>query len=139
MSDVSNNLAPTNIQELFLPLSRVHSYGTRLSTSQSFYRKKLNLEIQKNSFSRLGAKLWNEIPTKLRTLSKPNSNLIFVHHCLIYWRLAIPIMKQMNLFLKWRKQNQFFCNPAYKNSKLLFCFSFPPKSFKCIFFIRFSS
>ena len=72
MSDVSNNLVPTNIQELFLPLSRVHSYGTRSSTSQSFYIKKSNLEIQikKNSFSRLGAKLWGEIPTKLRPLSK---------------------------------------------------------------------
>ena len=70
MSDVSNNLVPTNIQELFLPLSRVHLYGTRSSTSQSFYIKKSNLEIQKNSFSRLGAKLWSEIPAKLRTLSK---------------------------------------------------------------------
>ena len=59
-----------NIQELFLPLSRVHSYSTRASTSQNFYRKKSNLEIKKNSFSRLGAKLWNEIPNKLRTLSK---------------------------------------------------------------------
>ena len=124
MSDVSNSLVPTNIQELFLPLSRVHSYGTRSSTSQNFYRKKSNLEIKKNSFSRLGAKLWNEIPNKLRTLSKHKLNLIFVHHCSIYWRLAIPIVKQMNLFLKWRKQNHFFCNPAYKNSKLLFCFSY---------------
>ena len=70
MSDVSKSLVPTNIQELFLPLSRVHSYGTRESTSQNFYRKKSNLEIKKNSFSRLGAKLWNEIPNKLRTLSK---------------------------------------------------------------------
>ena len=70
MSDMSDNLVPTNIQELFLPLSHVHSYGTRSSTSQNFYRKKLNLEIQKNSFSRLGAKLWNEISNKLCTLSK---------------------------------------------------------------------
>ena len=59
-----------NIQELFLPLSPVHSYSTRSSTSQNFYIKKSSLEIQKNSFSRPGAKLWNEIPTKLRTLSK---------------------------------------------------------------------
>ena len=70
MSDVRNNLVPTNIQELFLPLSRIHSYATRSSTSQKFYIRKSNLEIQKNSFSRLGAKLWNEIPTMLRTLSK---------------------------------------------------------------------
>ena len=32
--------------------------------------KKPNLEIQKHYFSRLGAKLWNERPTKLCTLSK---------------------------------------------------------------------
>ena len=70
MSEVGNNLVPINIQELFLPLSSVHSYSTRSSTSQNFYIKNSNLEIQKNSFSRLGAKLWNEIPTKLRTLSK---------------------------------------------------------------------
>ena len=48
----------------------MHSYGTRSSTSPTFYIKKSNLKMQKNSFSRLGAKLWNEIPTKLRTLSK---------------------------------------------------------------------
>ena len=51
MSDVRNNLVPTNIQELFLPLSCVHSYGTRSSTSQNFYIKKSNREIQKTSFS----------------------------------------------------------------------------------------
>ena len=28
MFDVNNNVVPTNIQELFLPLSRVHSYNT---------------------------------------------------------------------------------------------------------------
>ena len=70
MSDVRNNLVPTNIQELFLPLSCVHSYGTRSSTSHNFYIKKSNREIQKTSFSWPGAKFWNEIPTKLRTLSK---------------------------------------------------------------------
>ena len=41
MSDLRNNLVPTNIQELFLPLSRVHSYGTRSSASQNFYMKKI--------------------------------------------------------------------------------------------------
>ena len=71
MSDLRNNLVPKNIQELFLPLSRIHSCGSRSSTSQNFYIKKSNLEIKKkNFFSRLGTKLWNEIPTKLHTLSK---------------------------------------------------------------------
>ena len=30
----------------------------------------LKLEIERKSFSRIGAKLWNEKPTKLRTLPK---------------------------------------------------------------------
>ena len=50
ISDVSNNLVPTIIQELFLPLSCVHSYSNRLSISQNFYIKKLNLEIKKKLF-----------------------------------------------------------------------------------------
>ena len=50
ISDVSSNLVPTIIQELFLPLSWVHSYSNRLSTSQNFYIKKLNLEIKKKLF-----------------------------------------------------------------------------------------
>ena len=48
MSDVRNNLVPTNIQELFLPLSRVHSYGIRSSTSQNFYIK--NRILKSNSW-----------------------------------------------------------------------------------------
>ena len=70
MHDVSNNLLPSNIQDLFLPTAHVHSYNTRSSTSRNFYIQKSNLEIQKKSFSRIGAKLWNEIPTKLRNLPK---------------------------------------------------------------------
>ena len=47
-----------------------HSYNTRSSTSRNFYIQKSNREIQKKTFSRIGAKLWNEIPTKLRNLPK---------------------------------------------------------------------
>ena len=36
----------------------------------TFIFKKSKLEIERNSFSRNGAKLLNEIPTKLRTLPK---------------------------------------------------------------------
>ena len=52
------------------PTAHVHSYNTRSSTSRNFYIQKSSLEIQKKSFSRIGAKLWNEIPTKLRDLPK---------------------------------------------------------------------
>ena len=37
-------------------------------------------------------------------------------------RKMTSVWKPIQLFLKWRKQNQFFCNPAYKNSELMFFF-----------------
>ena len=48
----------------------IHTALGRLHLKTFIYKKKSNLEIKKTSFSRLGAKLWNEIPTKLRTLSE---------------------------------------------------------------------
>ena len=95
MSDLRNNLVPTNIQELFLPLSRVHSYGTRSSTSQSFYIKKSNLEIQiKKALSRdLVPNYGVRYRPSCAHFQNTNTNLIFVHHCLIYWRLAKLFLK----------------------------------------------
>ena len=58
------------LKDLFIPTVKIHSYNTRSSVSDNFYIKKSNLEIKQKSFSVIGAKLWNEIPTKLRTLSK---------------------------------------------------------------------
>ena len=70
MHDVSTASAPINICNLFTKTSRVHSYNTRSSTSDKFYIKASRLEIQKKAFSRIGAKLWNEIPSSLRELPK---------------------------------------------------------------------
>jgi len=38
--------------------------------SENFYIQKSNTEIKRKSFSRIDAKLWNEITTKLRALPK---------------------------------------------------------------------
>ena len=49
--------------------SVVQSYNTRSSTSGNFYIRVSNLEIiKKNAFSRIGASLWNEVPSNLREL-----------------------------------------------------------------------
>ena len=63
MHDVSTASAPLNIRNLFTKTTSVHSFNTRSSTSENFYIKASRLEIQKNAFSRMGAKLWNEIPS----------------------------------------------------------------------------
>ena len=70
MHDISNDLVPSNLKEVFLPTAKVHSYNTRSSASKNFFIKKSRLEIKRNSFSRVGARLWNELPTKLRMQPK---------------------------------------------------------------------
>ena len=51
-------------------MSNIHSCNTRSSTSGKFYVKSSRLEIQNNSFSRLGVKLWNKIPSYITDLPK---------------------------------------------------------------------
>ena len=70
MYDVNNNIAPTNILNLFSRTSSIHSYNTRSSTSEKFYIKKSRLDVQKDALSWVGAKIWNEIPNYLKKLSK---------------------------------------------------------------------
>ena len=125
MSDVRNNLIPTNIQELFLPLSRIHAfirhYIGRLHL-QTFISKKSNLEVQKNCFSRFGVKLCNEIPTKLRTLSKHKFKFNIRASLLDILETGDTYYEIDEITLKMKNAEPIFCNPAYKNSELMFCF-----------------
>ena len=75
MHDVSNDLMLSNLKDLFVPAAKIHSYNTQASVSRNFYIQKSNTEIQRKSLSRIGAKLWNEIPTKLRALPKASNDL----------------------------------------------------------------
>ena len=70
MHDVINDVIPSQIKDLFIPTAKIHSYNMRSSTSNNLYIKKSKLEIERKSFTRIGAKLWNEIPTKLPPLPK---------------------------------------------------------------------
>ena len=65
-----NDLVPSNLKDLFVLTVKIHSYNTRASVSKNFYIQESNIELRKKSFSRIGAKLWNEIPTKLRAHPK---------------------------------------------------------------------
>ena len=56
------------MSNLFQKTSNIHSYNTR--SSEKFYVKSSRLEIQNNSFSRLGVKLWNKIPSYITNLPK---------------------------------------------------------------------
>ena len=67
---INNGKAPTNMLKLFQKTSNIHSYNTRSSTSGKFFVKSSRLEIQNNSFSRLGVKLWNKISRYITDLPK---------------------------------------------------------------------
>ena len=68
MHDVANQIAPSNMLDLFIKTSHVHSYNTRSSTSQNYYQKFSRLEVQNKAFSRVGPRLWNELPARMRSL-----------------------------------------------------------------------
>ena len=71
MQDIRNTLALPNILcNLFTNMSTIHSYKTRSATSNNFYIKRSRLEIQKRAFSRMGAKLWNDMPASEKTTEK---------------------------------------------------------------------
>ena len=68
MFEIRHRNAPGNIQDLFQDISNIHSYNTRSSVSNNFYTQSSRLSIQANSFSRMGTKIWNEMPMSLRKL-----------------------------------------------------------------------
>ena len=70
MHDVRHERAPRNITDLFIDTKSIHSYNIRSSASH-VYIKPSKLQIQLKAFSRIGARIWNEIPTSL--WDKPKS------------------------------------------------------------------
>ena len=54
MHDVSNNLTPPNIFNLFTHQAEIHPYETRSSQRGDYFLKRSRIDIQKRSFSRIG-------------------------------------------------------------------------------------
>ena len=70
MHDFHNNMVPSGILNLFQKTISCHYYNARASASGNFYVNSSDLELYKMSFSRFGAKLWNELPCNIRQLPK---------------------------------------------------------------------
>ena len=68
MYDIRNRKGPSNILNLFSDTTSIHSYNTWSCSSNNVYIEKSMLDIQKKTFSRAGAKIWNEIPASLTEL-----------------------------------------------------------------------
>ena len=78
MHNVSRTVVPPNISALFTPLSQVHEHNTRSSTRKNFHVEYSGLDVQSKSFSRMGGRIWNSIPTELR--EKPKNHFKKVLH-----------------------------------------------------------
>lgn len=71
MHDVHNNLTPPpNLSGLFTLSHQIHNHNTRSSSAGNYYINYSRLNQHKNSFSRIGCKIWNSIPWNLRNLPK---------------------------------------------------------------------
>ena len=70
LHDISNEVAPIALQELFTKTCEIHRYNTRAAANKNFYINSSRLEIQKRSFSRFGSFIWNSISPSFRAQRK---------------------------------------------------------------------
>ena len=70
MHDINTNTAPSTIVHLFSQTSSIRAYNTRSSSKNNTYNQEFNLEKLRLAVPIFGAKLWNEIPGKMRDMSK---------------------------------------------------------------------
>ena len=70
MYDINTNFAPIKISNLFSKITSVHSYSTRSSTSEHLFTNQSALNVQSKTFSRVGVKIWNGIPSSLKNVSR---------------------------------------------------------------------
>ena len=70
MHDINNQSAPLNLINLFDRVDSVHSYRTRSASTGKFHIKCSKLTQLSHSFSRLGCKIWNELPESFRAKTK---------------------------------------------------------------------
>ena len=72
MFDITTNSAPQNICNLFTLTQDIHQYNACSASSGNYYYNinHSRLNHHKNSFSIVGAKIWNSIPESYRKLPK---------------------------------------------------------------------
>ena len=70
MHDIANTLAPQNLLKMFTNVNQIHSHNTRSAIGGNYFTQQSNQNQKKNSFSRLGTKIWNGIPNELRNRRK---------------------------------------------------------------------
>ena len=81
MFDTSCMNAPYNICDFFTKANSKHKHETSFSSSGNYYVQTSRLNVNQDSFSRFGAKLWNAITNEFCQLSKGALRKIFMTFC----------------------------------------------------------
>ena len=76
MFEIRHRNAAGNIQDFFEDIFYIHSYNSRSSVLNNFYTQSSRLSIQVYSFSRIGTKIWNEMP--MSVFKKKLKQIIFL-------------------------------------------------------------
>ena len=124
MFDVSYKNAPPNICDFFTKANSKHKHETRVSSSGNYYVQTSRLNLNQNSFSRFGAKLWNAIPNEFRQLPKGAFKKNFHDFLLLIMAaeddyVEVPILLQSGLYSvngtskAHERPRQYFCLAAW--------------------------
>ena len=72
---------------------QIHNYNTRSPSAGNYYTNYSRTNQYKDSFARIGAKIWNSIQENLRNLPK----LICCSNSLFFIKKKPPLLKSVNL------------------------------------------
>jgi len=73
MNSYYNKLLPYHFDNCFIPISSIHSYPTRLSTSNNIFLPGVNSSSVKCSLTFVGPKVWSSLPDCI----KPSNTFTF--------------------------------------------------------------
>ena len=80
MYSFHHNKLPENFDCYFKAAKNQHTYSTRSITNQNYYLERFNLHSGQTSCSYAGVKIWNQIPLKIKNLSKHQFSKHFRNH-----------------------------------------------------------
>ena len=95
MHDINNHRVPSNISLLFIHSEQVHHHFTRFSAAGNLYVKASRTNQLLFSFARIGVRVWNSIPKKLRI-----QNRTVFKRKLKNWLLKLMEIEEMNVDLR---------------------------------------
>ena len=126
--------APSNICDFFTKANSKHKHETRFSSSGNYYVQTSRLNLNQDSFSRFGAKLWNAIPNEFRQLSKGAFKKNF-HDFLLSIMEAEDDYVEVPILLQ-KMANSAFSTQCTNNQSVLFVVNLIVISFcKTIYFV----